>query len=242
MKDLSTGSFALRCECAHLRLVSRAIGYGIASADRRRADEIWSNLERNGSQPTFENMILNVLSFSERNGLAEIGCGLMPYRCFIARLEQGLTSIRPLAATGLALRSCSNEVLVGKRAVGTASHAGWYETTPSGGFEIGDVGADGSISVIGRMTAEFVEETGLSGNQIDDWRIFGVYYDGPTGTFDLLVELTVDSGASIPKATDEYECLSWLSPNGVRDLLGRADIDVVDVSRWALTEWLDSTK
>jgi 8-oxo-dGTP pyrophosphatase MutT (NUDIX family) len=222
--------------------VSQDIGYGIAGAHLRRADEIWSDLEKKGSQPIFENTILNVLNFSESDGLAKIDCGLMPYRCLIARLHEGLASIQPLAATGLALRACSNEVLVGKRAGGAASHAGWYETTPSGGFEIGDVDVDGSINVLGRMTAEFVEETGLLGSQIKDWRVFGVFYDSPTGTFDLLVELTVDSRASVPKATGEYDCLSWLSPDDVADLLDRADKKVVDVSRWALTEWLDGVK
>jgi 8-oxo-dGTP pyrophosphatase MutT (NUDIX family) len=242
MKELSTKSFAFRCQAAHLRLVSQDIGYGIAPAHLRRADEIWSGLEKKGSQPAFENTILNVLNVSESNGLAEIDCGLMPYRCLIARLYEGLASIQPLAATGLALRACSNEVLVGKRADGAASHAGWYETTPSGGFEIGDLDADGSINVLRRMTAEFVEETGLSGSQIKNWRVSGVYYDDPTGTFDVLVELTVDSRASVPEATDEYDCLSWLSPDNVANLLGCPDKKVVDVSRWALTEWLGGAK
>jgi 8-oxo-dGTP pyrophosphatase MutT (NUDIX family) len=222
--------------------MSQDIGYGIAPAHLRRADEIWSDLEKKDSQPTFENTILNVLNFSEKNGLAEIDVGLMPYRCLIARLYEELPSIQPLAATGLALRARSNKVLVGKRAEAAASHAGWYETTPSGGFEIGDVDAGGSIDVLGRLTAEFVEETGLSRSQINDWRVFGVYYDGPTGTFDLLVELTVDGQASLPKASDEYDCLSWLSPSDVANLLDRADKNVVDVSRWALSEWLDSVK
>lgn len=238
MTNLTGGSFAARCSRFNLELSSKVIGFGITNQDMRCVEENWNELGREHLQPPFEKTILNVLSFSEQDDEIKITCGLMLYRCLIARLGENLSSVHPFAVTGLAMRREGKEVLIGRRALTAASHGGWYETTPSGGVEQEDTQDDGSIDVFGRIASEFTEETNIPVSGIVNWGVFGFYYDDPTGTLDLILTLEIKGSSALIGPTEEYDSLDWMSFADVRNLLNRSDVKVVDVSRWALAEWL----
>jgi hypothetical protein len=239
---IAAGSFASRCQAAHVQLISREVGYGITDSNKQRVEAIWYELAQQRRQPRFEKTILNVLDFSIDDGALKIACGLMPYRFLVGRLCDDLSSIKPLALTGITERAGTNELLIGKRALDASSHGGWYETTPSGGVELEDVRVDGAVDILHRVYGELFEEAGIPENKIESSRVFGFYYDAPTGTLDIIIRLAVGVDQLILQSTAEYGQLNWLPPNEVSDLLDRSDIDVVDVSRWAMTEWLDTLR
>jgi 8-oxo-dGTP pyrophosphatase MutT (NUDIX family) len=234
-------SFAMISPRADVRLVSKKINHGVLAADLDRVEDIWRELGERGEQPPFEGTIINALDVTEVDGNVRIDCGLMSYRCLVARAHQGLRSIRPVAVSGFIERSAlgGDEILVGRRATDATTHAGWYEAPPSGGLEASDVGKDGSIDVLGRLTSELEEETGINPAVVKEWKPFGLYYDDSTGTIDVVVKLAV--GNSVPSSVDsseEYDDLCWMGKVEIHALLGRIDAPVVDVSRWILSQWL----
>jgi hypothetical protein len=233
-------SFAVRSSRADLRLVSANIGHGISASDMHRVEEIWQELGDNGNLPPFEGTILNALDVTSSDGKIAIECGLMRYRCVVARSYENLPSIKPVAVSGL-LESCASDgdvVLLGRRSWSVSTHAGWFETPPSGGLEVVDVNSDGSIDIISRLATELLEETGIERSAVIESNIFGLYYDDPTGTIDVVVRLNMGSPAPRINSTQEYTELRWMRQSEISALLQSADTNVVNVSRWILNQWL----
>ena len=69
--------------------------------------------------------------------------------------------------------------------------------------------------------------------------MFGVYYDDPTGTIDIIIRLGVNGPAVRVNPTSEYSELRWAEPTEILALTKRADVQLVDISRWILKQWLD---
>jgi 8-oxo-dGTP pyrophosphatase MutT (NUDIX family) len=232
-------SFAIITPRAEVRLVSKEIDHGVLVSDLNSVEKIWRELGEKGEQPAFEGTIVNALEVTEVGGDIKIDCGLMRYRCLVARAHQDLRSIRPLAVSGFVERSLleGGEILLGLRAPDAQTHAGWYEVPPSGGLEASDAGPDGSIDILGRLASELTEETGIDAATVEEWRLFGLYYDDPTGTIDLVVRLGLCKSAPVGYS-EEYDKLCWMGAAELRALLARVDAPIVDVSRWILSEWL----
>jgi 8-oxo-dGTP pyrophosphatase MutT (NUDIX family) len=236
----SHSSFAIISPRADVRLISKEINHGVLASDLDRVEDIWRELGEKGEQPPFEGTIINALDVTEVGGNVRIDCGLMTYRCLVARARQDLRSIRPVAVSGFVERSVlgGDEILVGRRAPDATTHAGCYEAPPSGGLEVSDVGMDGSIDILGRLASELAEETGIDAAVVKEWKPFGLYYDGPTGTIDVVVKLDVSNSPLTVDFSEEYDKLCWMGEAEIRALLARIDAPVVDVSRWSLSEWL----
>lgn len=239
MTAFGRSSLAIITARAEVRLVSKEIDHGVLASDLDHVEKTWRELGEQGEQPPFEGTIINALEVTEIGGDIKIDCGLMRYRCLVARARQDLRSIRPLAVSGFVERSLpeGGEILLGRRAPEATTHAGWYEAPPSGGLEASDVGTDGSIDILGRLASELVEETGIDAATVEEWRPFGLYYDDPTGTIDLVVKLGLRKSASVGYS-EEYDKLCWMGAAEIRALLARVDAPIVDVSRWILCEWL----
>jgi 8-oxo-dGTP pyrophosphatase MutT (NUDIX family) len=237
-------SFAMIIPRADVRLVSKKINHGVLAADLDRVEDIWRELGEKGEQPPFEGTIINALDVTEVDGNVRIDCGLMSYRCLVARAHQRLRSIKPVAVSGCVERSAlgRDEILIGRRAPNVTTHAGWYEAPPSGGLEASDVGMDGSIDILERLASELAEETGIDAAAVNEWKPFGLYYDDPTGTIDVVVKLDVSNSVPSVEFSEEYDKLYWMGEADIRALLARIDAPVVDVSRWILGEWLSERR
>jgi len=235
-------SFAMKCKRADIRLRSDSIGYGVSEVDMHCVQGVWKNLRDEGKLPQFEGTILNALDFVVSDEGVTIECGLMLYRCLVARSYQNLPSIKPVAVSGFVEKKRATgdgAVLLGRRSAGSSTHSGWYETPPSGGLEVADVNSDGSIDITKRLAIELFEETRIERTAVESWNMFGVYYDDPTGTIDIIVRLGVNDSALRVIPTSEYSELRWAMPSEILALTERADVRVVDVSRWILNQWLD---
>jgi 8-oxo-dGTP pyrophosphatase MutT (NUDIX family) len=240
----SHSSFAIISPRADVRLISKEINHGVLASDLDRVEGIWRELGEKGEQPPFEGTIINALDVTEVGGNVRIDCGLMSYRCLVARAHQDLRSIRPVAVSGFVERSVlgGDEILVGRRAPDATTHAGWYEAPPSGGLEASDVGMDGSIDILGRLATELAEETGIDAAVVKEWKPFGLYYDDPTGTIDVVVKLDVSNSPLSVDFSEEYDKLCWMGEAEIRALLAHIDAPVVQVSRWILGEWLSERR
>jgi NUDIX domain len=237
-------SFMKLNSCAEVRLVSNDINRGVSALDLRHVEEIWCELGRKGQRPPFEGVIINGLDVTETDSEVRINCGLMSYRCLVARAQRKLQSIRPVAVSGFVERStqAGSEILLGRRALEATTHAGWYEVSPSGGLEANDVKLDGSIDVCGRLASELVEETGIEARTVEEWKPFGLYYDEPTGTIDIVIKLTIGEGEPPVSHSEEYEQLSWMGKKEIGELLACSDAPLVSVSRWILCNWLSERR
>jgi 8-oxo-dGTP pyrophosphatase MutT (NUDIX family) len=237
-------SFAIKSRRADVQLISKEINHGVLLSDLDRVEDIWRKLDEKGEQPPFEGTIINALDVAEVGGNVRIDCGLMSYRCLVARAHQHLRSIRPVAVSGCVERSVlgRDEILIGRRAPDATTHAGWYEAPPSGGLEASDVGMDGSINILGRLASELAEETGIDAAAVKEWKSFGLYYDDPTGRIDVVVKSDVSNSAPSAEFSDEYDKLCWMGEAEIRALLASIDAPVVDVSRWILSEWLSERR
>jgi 8-oxo-dGTP pyrophosphatase MutT (NUDIX family) len=244
MIAFSRSSFAIISPHAEARLVSKEINHGVLASDLAHVEKVWRELGEKGEQPPFEGTSVNALDVTELGGDVRISCGLMRYRCVVARAYQDLRSIRPMAVSGFVERSPVDgaEILLGRRAHYVTAYAGWYETPPSGGLEASDVGTDGSIDILGRLASELAEETGIDATTVEEWRPFGVYYDDPTGTIDVVVKLGVGKSAPSLTRSEEYDKLCWMGQAEICALLARTDAPIVDVSRWILSEWLSERR
>ena len=148
-------SFAMKCNHADIRLRSaqywtrRVCGrYAVASKKFGKTYVTKSKL------PQFEGTILNALDFVVSDDGVTIECGLMLYRCLVARSYENLPSIKPVAVSGFVekkLATGDRAILLGRRSADSSTHSGWYETPPSGGLEVADVNSDGSIDITKRF-------------------------------------------------------------------------------------------
>jgi hypothetical protein len=234
-------SFAMKCIHADIRLRSASIGHGVSAEDMSRVQEIWQNLSDKGKLPQFEGTILNALDFVVSDDGVTIECGLMLYRCLVARSYEKLPTIKPVAVSGFVenLSTVGRAILLGRRSADASTHSGWYETPPSGGLEAADVNSDGSIDVTKRLANELFEETRIKRNAVESLNMFGVYYDDPTGTIDIIIRLGVSGPAVRVNPTSEYSELRWAEPTEILSLTKRSDAQLVDTSRWILKQWLD---
>ena len=233
-------SFAIRSSRADIRLRCASVGHGVSPDDMHRVEVIWQKLSDERKLPQFEGTILNALDFTVSSEGITIECGLMRYRCLIARSHENLPTIKPVAVSGFVEKSSADgcSVLLGRRSERASTHAGWYETPPSGGLEVADVNLDGSIDVSKRLASELLEETGIERSAVTNWNMFGVFYDEPTGTFDVIFKLTASDTAPHVNSTKEYGELRWVRRAEILPLLQRSDAKVVDATRWILSQWL----
>jgi hypothetical protein len=234
-------SFAVRSSGADIRLRSASVGYGVSPNDMHRVEVIWQKLSDEGKLPQFEGTILNALDFKASGEGIAIECGLMRYRCLVARSHENLPTIKPVAVSGFVEKGSADgrSILLGRRSESAATHAGWYETPPSGGLEVADVNLDGSIDVSKRLASELLEETGIEQSAVTNWHMFGVFFDEPTGTIDVIYKLSANDSAPRANSTKEYSELRWARRAEIFPLLDRSDAKVVEASRWILSQWLN---
>ena len=185
-------------------------------------------------RPRFEGIALNALDVTADAQGVSVLCGLMRYRCVVARHHEPLGSIMPLAVSGAVRRRTARgpHVLMGRRSASSMSHAGWHETPPAGGVEISDVQPDGSVGLERRVLEEFRQETGLAG-LAPRLQVLGLYRDGPSNTLDVVYDIEIVGNVPPLAPTPEYESLEWISPQRIAAILSSSD-RVVPASRWAL--------
>jgi 8-oxo-dGTP pyrophosphatase MutT (NUDIX family) len=233
-------SFSMRSSRADIRLSSASVGQGVSPDDMHRVEVIWQKLGDEGKLPQFEGTILNALDFTASGEGVTIECGLMRYRCLIARSHENLPTIKPVAVSGFVEKGSADDrlILLGLRSESASTHVGWYETPPSGGLEVADVNSDRSIDVSRRLASELLEETGIERSAVTNWKMFGVFYDEPTGTIDVIFRLSASDTAPRVNSTKEYSELRWVRRTEILPLLKRSDAKIVAVSRWILSQWL----
>ena len=237
-------SFGMKLSHANMRLRSTNIGHGVSAGDMRRVEEIWRNLNAMGKLPKFEGTILNALDITEYDEGITIECGLMLYRCLVARSYENLSTIKPVAVSGFVEKQApdGDAILLGLRSEGATTHPGWYEMPPSGGLEIADVDSDGSINIDNRLLSELFEETRIERSAVKYSNTFGLFYDDPTGTVDIIVRLGLSNPTPHIDPTNEYSEFRWATRSEILALMKRNDVNVVDVSRWISSQWLSGHK
>jgi hypothetical protein len=204
------------------RLASREMNYGISPGDLKRVDAVWERLGRDGARPRFEKIIINALDVNVQGEGVAIVCGFMRYRCLVVRLHEELRSITPLAVSGVVCHrgARGDSVLIGRRSSKSTSHAGWYETPPSGGLEAEDVSPDGHVDLESRIIAEFAEETSLVPTE-HTTKVSGIYLDAPTNTIDVIYKFYVVEIEKKLPSSGEYDSLEWMALDDISTFLAK---------------------
>jgi len=157
-------------------------------SNRKNIEKFWQKSKQENNK-IFNGDVLSFVNFSIQNDEIIVNC---TFRKFVdvlmsRKMPQLGFQIKPIGVSGLLLINDNNKnyVLFSTRSLDVSEYPGYLELVPSGHIDKKTPKKDGLIDYLAKLRDEFVEETGLSSNLINEMKSICLIFDRTIDVFDV---------------------------------------------------------
>ncbi len=168
--------------------------------DQVKLEKVWKNLCEKKNNKLFNDKVLIYIDSFKQNNILEIKAGFVDYKIVVSsRIEPSLgLKIKQIGVSGITLISDGNNeyVLFSSRSSDNTEYPNFLELVPSGNLDNSSLRSDGKIDFSSKLIEEFIEETGLEKNYIQEIKTLFLVIDNVNQVFDICCEIKICSSKS----------------------------------------------
>ncbi len=165
--------------------------------DQVKLEKVWKNLCKQKNNKLFNGKVLVYIDSFKKNDTLVMNAGFVDYKIAVSsRIEPSLgLKIKQIGVSGITLISDENDkyVLFSSRSSDNTEYPNFLELVPSGNIDNSSLRSDGKIDFSSKLIEEFVEETGLTKNCIQEINTLFLVIDNVNQVFDICCEIKISS-------------------------------------------------
>lgn len=210
----------------------------ISDSNKANIEKIWHEEYKNKNSKIFNGEVLSFVDVHSNHGNVAVSATFTEYKNVLAsrkKSDLGL-NIKQIGVSGITIVTDQKKefVLFSTRSSDTTEYPGYLELVPSGNIDKSTILKDDTIDYISKINEEFVEETGLSNNDIKKVTSFCFVYDTGNEVYDVgcIIHADAEKNKILEgfSSVSEYKNPKLIPMSSLEEFVGKNQQKIVPTS------------